>query len=115
MPVKMKFASKNFFPARTAMAWEAQALWAARGLWAAGTAACLLASDLPVGVEPLRRVAHYGKLRGEVAALPATGPARRLQAQLAQLSLPPRAVWTAYYVGGAALNLACLAFEVRRS
>lgn len=97
------------------MAWEAQALWAARGLWGAGTAACLLASDLPVGVEALRRVAHYGKLRGEVAALPATGPARRLQARLAQLSLPPRAVWTAYYVGGAALNLACLAFEVRRS
>jgi hypothetical protein len=126
------------------MAWEVGAQWAARMLWAAGTAACLLASDLPVGVEALRRVAHYGrrqtratnarhalqtfhtrytrathmlpgKLRVEVSSLPPAGPAPRLQARLAQMSLPPRAVWTAYYVGGAAINLGCLAWEVRAS
>ena len=95
------------------MEWEGGAQWAARALWAAGTAACLLASDLPVGVEVLRRVAHYGKLRAEVSSLPPAGPAPRLQARLAQMSLPPRAVWTAYYIGGAAINLGCLAWEVR--
>jgi hypothetical protein len=94
------------------MAWEGVAQWAARALWSAGTAACLLASDLPVGIEVLRRVAHYGKLRAEVSLLPPAG-APRLQARLAQMSLPPRAVWTAYYVGGAAINLGCLAWEVR--
>ena len=68
------------------MAWEGVAQWAARALWSAGTAACLLASDLPVGIEVLRRVAHYGKLRAEVSLLPPAG-APRLQARLAQMSL----------------------------
>ena len=45
------------------------ALWSVRGLWAVGAAACLLASDLPVGIDILRRTAHYGKLSSEVAAL----------------------------------------------
>ena len=46
------------------------ALWAARMLWAVGTSACLLASDLPcISVGPLRRIAHYGKLRADAPAL----------------------------------------------
>jgi len=88
------------------------ALWAARALWVVGTAACLLASDLPIGIEPLRRIAHYGKLRAEVASLPVTGAFPRLQQLLTRLSLPPRAVWTAYYLGGAAINTGCLLWEV---
>ena len=88
------------------------ALWCVRALWIVGTCACLLASDLPfVGVEPLQRIAHYGKLRAEVATSPPSGPFQRLQGLLARLSLRPRAVWVAYYAVGAAINAACLLVE----
>jgi hypothetical protein len=94
--------------------WPMWALWAARALWAAGSAACLLASDLPlVGVDALRRTAHYGKLRSEAAAPPPAGPFSELQVRLARLSVAPRTAWTAYYVVGAVLNTACLFWEVR--
>jgi 3-oxo-5-alpha-steroid 4-dehydrogenase 3 len=90
----------------------AWSLWFARALWLAGAAACLLAADLPfVGIEALRRISHYGKLRSEVAVVADSGAFLRLQTRLANLSLPPRTVWTAYYAGGAALNTACLVWE----
>ena len=94
------------------LAWCSAALSGARALWVAGAGACLLAGDLPgVGVEALRRISHYGKLRSEVAECTDAGAFLHLQARIAELSLPPRAVWTSYYVGGAALNAVCLAWE----
>jgi hypothetical protein len=92
--------------------WCGAALSGARALWVAGAGACLLAADLPgVGVEALRRVSHYGKLRSEVAEFAGAGAFLTLQTRLAELSLPPRAVWMSYYAGGAALNAVCLAWE----
>ena len=86
------------------------ALWAARMLWAVGTGACLLASDLPcISVGPLRRIAHYGKLRADAPA--GGGPLPQLQARLAALALPARGVWAGYYAGGAVLNAICLWWE----
>ncbi len=49
------------------MGWVVWVVWTVRAVWVLATAACLLASDLPgVGVEALRRAAHYGKLQSEV-------------------------------------------------
>jgi len=101
--------TQRIFAADSGMNW----LWTARALWVVGSAACLLASDLPgVRVDALRRIAHYGKLRSEVAGFGTAGPFPRLQERLAQLSLAPRAVWTAYYMMGGTLNIAGLLWEV---